>query len=237
MPDRCKFLYSVIFSFKKISVWFLNYHIFFVHFRQKKSGRKKIRRENSKLHREIQKLKSLLHKHRKKVDKLKKKLKRRESKNQQVSDSPASKTRQQLQNVRVSPDVRRSLLAHNALMANIKDTFTNTKRRADRQVMLQLVTGNILKKYGLQGEMSRALQLSRKRRVSSCLGGKKVKYQSLCFRLQEKVTAFMTRDENSRLTAGKSQTITRNKIKKQKRFLNDTLRNLHRKFLIEHPHC
>ena len=146
---------------------------------------------------------------------------------------PASKTRRQLQNASVSPEVCRSLLAHNALMANIKDTFTTTKKRAERQVMFKLVTGSILKKYGLQGEISRALHLSRKRKVF-CLREGKVKYRSLCFRVQESVTAFMTTDENSRLTAGKSQTITRRKIKKQKRFLNDTLRN-HRKFLIEHP--
>ena len=145
----------------------------------------------------------------------------------------ASKTRRQLQNASVSPEVCRSLLAHNALMANIKDMFTTTKKRAERQVMFKLVTGSILKKYGLQGEISRALHLSRKSKVFCLLEGK-VKYRSLCFRVQESVTAFMTTDENSRLTAGKSQTITRGKIKKQKRFLNDTLRN-HRKFVIEHP--
>ena len=39
----------------------------------------------------------------------------------------------------------------------------------------------------------------------------------------------------SSLTAGKSQTVTRRKIKKQKRFLNDTMRNLHRRFLLESP--
>jgi len=40
-------------------------------------------------------------------------------------------------------------------------------------------------------------------------------------------------DINSRARAGKNETITRNKEKKQKRYLHDTVRNLHEKFCIE----
>lgn len=77
------------------------------------------------------------------------------------------------------------------------------------------------------------LHLSRKRKKSAVEG--KMKYRSLRFQLQDSVIAYLTRDENSQSTAGKAQTTTRGKIKKQKRFLNDTLINLHRKFCIEHP--
>ncbi|KAK0133284.1 hypothetical protein N1851_031198 [Merluccius polli] len=164
------------------------------------------------------------------TDKLRKRLKRQN----QASESPASKTKRLLQNVSVSHNVRRSLLAHHALMANIKDTFATTKKKTHRQVMARLVTGRILKKYGLQKEISAALRVSRKWKKNLVDG--KMRYRSLCSRLQDKVIAFLTMDESSRLTAGKAQTITRAKIKKQKRFLNDTLRNLHRKFLTEHPH-
>lgn len=47
------------------------------------------------------------------------------------------------------------------------------------------------------------------------------------------ISAFYDRDDVSRVTTGRKQTITRNKVKKQKRFLVDTLLNLHRKFLSE----
>lgn len=43
------------------------------------------------------------------------------------------------------------------------------------------------------------------------------------------------RDDVSRLTTGKKQTKTRYKLKKQKRFLIDTMANAHRKFLAEYP--
>jgi len=46
---------------------------------------------------------------------------------------------------------------------------------------------------------------------------------------------FFERDDNSRLTSGKKQTATKNKIKKQKRLLHDTVVNMHEKFCAENP--
>ncbi|KAJ8722265.1 hypothetical protein PYW08_004667 [Mythimna loreyi] len=48
--------------------------------------------------------------------------------------------------------------------------------------------------------------------------------------LRKRIHDFLINDENSRLTAGKKETITRKKVKKQIRLLNDTLLNLHKKF-------
>lgn len=47
----------------------------------------------------------------------------------------------------------------------------------------------------------------------------------------QKIHDFLIDDENSRLTAGKKETITRRKVKKQIRLLNDTLLNLHKTFI------
>lgn len=52
---------------------------------------------------------------------------------------------------------------------------------------------------------------------------------------KREVSQFLAKDESSRLTAGKKETITRKKIKKQKRLLNDTLKNLFKKFIMEYP--
>lgn len=181
------------------------------------------------MYREIEKLQKSLSRQTKTADKLRKQIKRQKQK----SESPASKAQRLLQNVPVSNKVRRSLLTHHALMANIKTTFASTKTKREKRVMARLFTGKLLKKYGLQKEISATLHVSRKWRKNPGEGN--VKYRSLCSKLQSKVVAFLTRDENSRLTAGKKQTITRGRIRKQKRFLNDTLRNLHRRFLSEHP--
>lgn len=47
------------------------------------------------------------------------------------------------------------------------------------------------------------------------------------------VVKFLQRDDNSRMTAGKKGTITVKKLKKQKQYLNDSLKNLHAKFVKE----
>ena len=47
------------------------------------------------------------------------------------------------------------------------------------------------------------------------------------------VRDFFERDDVSRLTAGVKQTITRLKVKKQKRIMNDSMKNLYKKFIEE----
>jgi len=52
-------------------------------------------------------------------------------------------------------------------------------------------------------------------------------------RCRRDVEEFFERDDVSRILPGKQQTVTRQKLKKQKRFLNDTLANLYEKFKAE----
>ena len=53
--------------------------------------------------------------------------------------------------------------------------------------------------------------------------------------LKSCVRLFFERDDVSRLTTGRKQTKTKSKLKNQKRFLMDTMRNVQRKFLAEYP--
>lgn len=46
---------------------------------------------------------------------------------------------------------------------------------------------------------------------------------------------FFEQDDVSRLTTGRKETKTKSKLKKQKLFLMNTMRNVHRKFLAEYP--
>lgn len=96
-----------------------------------------------------------------------------------------------------------------------------------------------MRKYRLQGFAENALGFSKKRH--------NVQSENLCTTnrqptnkftaaFKSKVKTFFTRDDISRITTGRKQTITRNKVKKQKRFLVDTMKNLHKKFLAENTH-
>lgn len=49
------------------------------------------------------------------------------------------------------------------------------------------------------------------------------------------VAHFLERDDNSRATTGKQDTITRKQVKMQKRLLSNSLKNLHLKFKVENP--
>lgn len=52
-------------------------------------------------------------------------------------------------------------------------------------------------------------------------------------KLRRMIVNFNIRDDNSRATAGKKETVTKNKVKKQKRFLLNTVSNLYRLFKKE----
>lgn len=49
------------------------------------------------------------------------------------------------------------------------------------------------------------------------------------------IKPFFEDDDVSRMTSGKKEFVTRNKLKKQKRYLNDNLHNLHQKFILRFP--
>lgn len=92
-----------------------------------------------------------------------------------------------------------------------------------------------MRKYRLKSVAAGAVGYSRKRILtaistkSSTCGNKRIQ------RIQTAVQIFLQRNEKSRSSAGKKETITRFKIKKQKRFLNDDMKHLHAKSLSENP--
>lgn len=61
------------------------------------------------------------------------------------------------------------------------------------------------------------------------------KNNSISTDTEEKIKQFLERDENSRATTGKKETLTQKKRKKQKRFLNEPMEILHDKFKKEYP--
>ena len=51
--------------------------------------------------------------------------------------------------------------------------------------------------------------------------------------MKRKIEQFLRRDINSTVAPGKRDTITRKGLKKQKRYLNDSLKTLHERFVKE----
>lgn len=60
---------------------------------------------------------------------------------------------------------------------------------------------------------------------------KKLHFESICSKAKEDIIIFLEEDENSRICPGKNEFVSKGKIKKQKRYLTDSLKNLHKKYI------
>ena len=93
------------------------------------------------------------------------------------------------------------------------------------------VSQNILKKYRLVN-FARSVGLPLFTALNGQTGHSHA--NALDSNTKDLVLEFYEREDNSRLTSGKKQTATINKVKKQKRWLLDTIVNLHEKFCAEY---
>lgn len=123
--------------------------------------------------------------------------------------------------------IQKTLLFHEVLIEGIRNKHQKAKGEKERQIIAKIITGNIIKKFRQQRLAQNSLGFSKKR-------WKKGKIVKIIYAYQRKqnnrvpnslinrVRAFYLRDDVSRITIGKKQTITWKKNKKQKRFLLDT---------------
>jgi len=151
--------------------------------------------------------------------------------------TPRSKTNQ-LMNAS-SSKVKKTLVFHYALVDELKESKEKAESVSDKQILSRVLQGRILKKYRLlrrsKHEVGLKCQqmLQTKFRTSGLTYVPKKYSRFKSENIQAEIEAFFTEDINSRASAGKSETITRNKVKKQKRYLNDSIKNLHKKFCLE----
>ena len=136
--------------------------------------------------------------------------------------------------------IQKKLLMHHVLVDQIRQRYKEQKGERQRRGITKLLASSLVKKYRLQKDIQIELGLS-KRRILSCSNSKitikRKKYTSAGTRFQDRIVNFYTRDDNSRMAAGKRETKTENKVKRQKRLLTDSIKNLHVKFLAENPTC
>ncbi|XP_064601012.1 uncharacterized protein LOC135467176 [Liolophura sinensis] len=161
-----------------------------------------------------------------------------------TSDSPRSKTRQLLRNFHVGKSVRQTLNFHFALVSDLKAKYKASHHERRKQMVARLLTGKIVKQYRFQKFAEEIFGFSQRRWKHLVTGStcnadpfdfKKRKMAAWASKFASRVRSFYIRDDVSRITAGKKETKTRNKQKMQKRFLCDSLKVLHMKFLSESP--
>ena len=158
---------------------------------------------------------------------------------QSAKETPRSKTRL-LRGVCASAELRRTLLFHHTFVAGVRERYKQMASTRKRKLCAFAVCTKILKKYQMTRMCSQATGIPyRKVRLQAkCYEmplRQKVRVTSVGERLKQSVSEYFVRDDNSRQTAGKKETVTRNKEKKQKRILLDSMKILHDKYLAENP--
>jgi hypothetical protein len=114
----------------------------------------------------------------------------------------------------VSGDVRKQLVFHNALINDVK---------AKRRRILTLAT---IKKYRMRKWANKELKIDVRSLVPpKSKGNRPIDDVTRC-----KIERFFERDDVSRQTAGKRETVTRKGVKKQRRYLLQSMKKLHHNY-------
>ena len=135
--------------------------------------------------------------------------------------------------------LKQALLLHCVVADQIKRRMKSKKlmNQEEKRILSSVVSRKILKKYDLMKVANEMLGITEKRLKFNSLRRKDDRFRrrkyknSISDKVKQKVRDFLEKDNNSRMMPGKRDTITRNKIQKQKRLLSDSLKSLHKKFL------
>ena len=192
--------------------------------RQLKQAKRNKMRGTSKLVREKKVLLIKLRESERKTEKYRKRWERLKSSHKSGNpDTPRAKTKKLLRCFS-SKTVRKTLDFHHVLVAQLRE---NCKQRSKRIAVTRLITGNIMKRY-------RFTEWSKKETGANTKHDQmRNKKGSLSVRLRVQVRQYFEQDDVSRIITGMKQTVTKKKIKKQKRLLLVTVENIHKKLVAE----
>ncbi|WAQ97389.1 hypothetical protein MAR_030079 [Mya arenaria] len=130
-----------------------------------------------------------------------------------------------------------SILLHANIVVSqqgIRQKYIDAKTNHEKRAIDETIRNKLFKKYKMQGVAQKTFGVTIKRlganRKRPSLNGKRDK---VLRNMKMSVEVFLSRDDNSRIKAGKRSTKTHKMVKKQIRLLTDTMKNLHLKYLSE----
>ena len=206
---------------------------------QGKRGRKQVRRDRSQLYRRVHTLEKAITMERRRSERYKKRFQRLKANSSQGQVSTPVKEMQKLiGKQQVTHTVQKKLIFGSAICLAIKDRYKHSSSYKEKQFLTKLVASRI-KKYWLRKSAHTALGIPRKA-LKSVQSDKLLQYNrkehtSLGRRISEKLKSFFTRDDNSRITTSKQDTVSKSGMKVQRRLLTDTLGRLHDRYITENP--
>nr|CAH7730600.1 unnamed protein product [Callosobruchus chinensis] len=167
--------------------------------------------------------------------------------NQQISDSnnltPITKVNLLLGASQIEPskveEVKKNLMFGEVVQQQLVNTYQGLDSDQKKQVFKKILDGSIIKKYKMRTKLSsimnfRKSSLFRNQDITN-FERKKAKHVQRTEMIRQKIKEFFELEDNSRVCPGKKEFVRKNKVTKQKRFLSNTLKNLHQKFLLAYP--
>ncbi|KAJ8710641.1 hypothetical protein PYW08_009156 [Mythimna loreyi] len=120
--------------------------------------------------------------------------------------------------------IKRVLLRSNILTESLAKQYADTKSNTARNIIKRLCSSELAHRYKVRTRLGRSTGLIGRIRFFN------KKYVSKRSRTANTIQKFFIQDDVSRPSAGKKETRTFKNQKKQKRYLLDTMKNLHKKF-------
>ncbi|CAH0553265.1 unnamed protein product [Brassicogethes aeneus] len=216
-------------------------------------GKKLSNRNKMKRHLERKKLKQKLEALQRKVQQYKKRFQRLQKQmNNKTNESMSSLNSNSLlltPNTRVNliieesksdaDVVKKKLLFGEVIKDQLRESYNILNTTREKQVFKKIVSGNVIKKYNLKTKCSKYFKF---RKTPSYETSDLMTYKQrdgsrsyLLSSIKKKVQDFYEEDINSRLCPGKKDFVTRNKIRRQKRLLGNTIKNLYIKYIKRNP--
>lgn len=197
--------------------------------------RLKLARQVLELKREVEKLKRSNEKYRKRANRADSKLHLTPNK---TNLTPCSKARQVTNEcfrsgsiTKAKKQVTTNLLKYFTLTEGLSLKYKHSNNQS-KKTLKSVICSKILKKYKCQRKVG--LDGLRLKGRPTLIASKRDSEKHInIIKKKQNIVAFYLRDDVSRATAGKKETRTLKKDKKQKRYLLDTLKNLYKKYKEE----
>ena len=198
------------------------------------AARTKALRQRKKRNKLIKHQKQEIKMLREKVKTYKKAIKRCDKNMRKIMLTPNSKLESLISDAKSNKveEVKKTLLFGEVMTKQLKENLTKISNDQENTIFRKVISGNIAKKYNVLTQINvKPISQPRDKRRSLLNVARKTRSDRIRSKINNIVINFLEEDCNSRLCPGKRDCITKKKIKKQKRYLLDTMKNLFRKFL------
>lgn len=146
-----------------------------------------------------------------------------------VEKSPKTSIEEMSEDITKRKELVKNALFGEVIKIQLEDNYSKIKNHDEKPMFKQAVSGKVVDKYKLWRIQNKALTYKKTGRNQT------KKTTKAKMKVQELVWEFLEDDANSCQASGKKEFVSYKQMKKQKKYLNDTLKNLHEKFLKTVP--